>query len=374
MTRNLLFFFCAIGVFAFQNIQAADAVPSADTYLDQDHHAKNYGNAPTLEVSSSQWALIQFDIGALQSLGLIGSNIQQATLTFFVDTVNASGTVDLALTGQPWTEMGATYNNFNFSLVSPPFATGIPVTSAGQYVAVDVTSQAREWLTNAVPNNGILIIASAGTSTDVLLDSKENGSTSHLAMLSIVLAETGMTGARGPTGAMGANGATGSIGAGPVGARGVTGPTGATGSMGAAGAMGPTGSLGPQGATGAMGPTGPGYSDGWSVATESLIPGGQHWIMGCDPGQIALAAICGYPGTDAGASAVHVVASLPVMNNTAWDCHLYNGSSTTYNVTIGAFCITPPASPTTPNARPATRIARPASPSARPSPKLTLDH
>jgi hypothetical protein len=81
-------------------------------------------------------------------------------------------------------------------------------------------------------NNGFMIQANATTS--VQFDTKENTSTSHPATLTIVLANSGPTGATGPTGA----------------ASMVTGPTGPTGAASmVAGPAGPTGAIGATGGT-----------------------------------------------------------------------------------------------------------------------------
>jgi len=247
MTPSKLVFLCALGTAGLSNLPAADAVVAQDAYLSQAFHSTDYGSAPILAVGSGNSALIQFDLSAFHGLALTNANIQKATVTFFVNLVVAPGTINVALAGQHWTEATVNYDNFNFSQISPPFASGISVTQTAQWVSVDVTTQAREWLTNVLPNNGIILTGSSGT--NVLLDSKENSVTSHAAVLDVVLLDVGMTGPVGAAGAAGATGATGAAGG--------TGPTGATGPAGATGATGATGPTGPVGSTGPMGSVGP---------------------------------------------------------------------------------------------------------------------
>jgi hypothetical protein len=66
------------------------------------------------------------------------------------------------------------------------------------------------------------IIITPNGSVSVSFDSKENTSTSHPAVLSVVLSGSGAGGAAGPTGPTGAKGATGATGAGVAGATGAT--------------------------------------------------------------------------------------------------------------------------------------------------------
>lgn len=409
MKRNRLFLIYAMAFSLLPSARAADALVSADTFIGNGpfgQAALNFGTQGSLAVGPSSSALIQFDLSTLQSLSLASANIQKATLTLFVNTVTEAGGLDVGLTGQAWTETGATYNNFNMRLVQI-FASDIAVNTAGVYVTVDITSQAREWLTNAVTNNGLIIRpAAAKPQTSLLLDSKESVTTSHPAMLNIVLTETGntgpvgATGTTGPTGASGATGPTGIQGAtgpaGPNGAVGATGPTGATGStgntgptgstgatgvagaMGATGAPGPTGPpgttgsqghTGPTGATstvqgpaGATGATGSGYGNNWVISAIGVGTGGSSSTAACPTGQIVLSGLCGFTAGSGG----HIFYSGPNSDASGWLCIYNNTSGAQVNSSYGAFCITPPPTPpgTAKPVQPAASVA-PANPPAR---------
>lgn len=383
MTRNCLIPVIAIGALIASNANAADAVVSADTHIAQSSPTTNYGATTGLNIGSGNYALIQFDLSRFAGLGLTASSIQKATLTFFVDTVKPGGAVDISLAGQSWSESTVTYSNFNLGLVPAPFLSAVPITTTNQYVSVDVTTQAQQWLTGALANNGILVSASTSApSTNIVLDSKESTVTSHAAVLSIILTElgntgpigaTGFTGPTGPTGPTGATGPTDNAGAagaagdtgvtgptGPVGATGPTGPTGAAGAIGptgfsgAVGPNGPTGSAGVQGPTGAtgatgsigsIGPTGPtgpdgsGYSDNWATTGVGIGPGESYGIPSCSTGQIALAGTCGFSNASGG----FVVYSGPNPSNAAqWLCIYNNTSGGSLSSIEGIFCITPP--------------------------------
>ena len=88
-----------------------------------------------------------------------------------------------------------------------PVQTGIAVSTADLFITVDATSQVIAWL-NGSPNNGLIITGEGSTS--VVLDSKENQSTSHPATLEIsLIGPAGSTGATGQAGPTGTNGTTG---------------------------------------------------------------------------------------------------------------------------------------------------------------------
>ena len=210
---------------------AATAGAAADTFISQTNPTLNFGGLGTMNVSSTNYALLQFDLSRLTSLGLSSGNIQQATLVIYLNKALVAGGLDFALTGQSWSETAATYNNFNQALVATPFATNVAVSATGSFVSVDVTTQVRNWVTGAVTNNGIIIKAAvAQPNTSVVLDSKESTTTSHPAYLDVIIASVGPTGPQGP--------------AGPTGATGPQGSAGATGSTGPAGPTGPAGSAG----------------------------------------------------------------------------------------------------------------------------------
>jgi len=350
VNRYSLTWLCALCALCLPTVRAqGDAVVAADTYLSP--VSSNVGSAPTLAVGFpllqnwSDVALIRFDLSALQSLALTSSDIQKATLTFFVDSVTTPGTVDIALPGQSWTETGTNYGNFNFSKVSPPFATGVPVNTAGQYVSVDITFQAQQWLSHVLPNNGVIISATLGTQTSVQLDSKENTATSHPAVLNVVIVgtghvigPTGPTGFPGATGAVGATGATGGTGA--TGAVGATGSIGPTGPIGSQGPTGPTGSQGPVGATGATGPDNVPYGDQWIFGITNVSPGQTGMVLAPCPGGFMLSGACGYNNADANGNSIRVVYSgLLQSDHSQWECIVVNGSSSTVSVIAGGFCV-----------------------------------
>jgi hypothetical protein len=233
---------------------------AGDTYVTSVTPAINFGTLGTLNVGGGASSLIQMDLTRLIALGISPAQIQQASMTVYVNKVLTGGAIDVALVTSAWGETTVTFNSR--PTVGASFASNLPSSIAGTYLTFDVTAQVQGWLSVPANNFGVQISAAAAApGTQIVLDSKENTATSHPAFLDVVLATggsgggaTGATGLAGPAGATGVTGAVGLAGAaGPTGATGVAGPAGVTGPTGAAGFAGPAG---PTGATGVAGPAG----------------------------------------------------------------------------------------------------------------------
>jgi hypothetical protein len=272
-----------------------DGAPLAgDAYINPGV-AGSYGALPVIDIggATNSEGLLQFDLSKLAP-GTTGASVSSATLRIFVDKVNTAGAIDIYAASAAWSE--GTVNGVTAPVPAPgiPLQTGIAVSTADLFIAVDATSQVIAWL-NGSPNNGLIITGEGSTS--VVLDSKENQSTSHPATLEIALIGPaglpGATGLAGPTGAAGTTGPAGPTGptgspgpagaTGPAGLPGVTGPqgaTGATGASGPAGSSGPAGASGPAGSTGSTGPVGPAGSSGPQGATGSAGPIGATGAVG----------------------------------------------------------------------------------------------
>jgi hypothetical protein len=255
---------------------AAGANTVADTYVSTTQSSGNFGNATAVNIGGGNTALIQFDLSGLPA-GLTASQISKATMTLFVNTVGAAGAVDISQVTGPWSELVVTNNTRPTYLA--PFASNIPVNVARQYVTVDVTQLVQDWVTGAAPNFGVQISAAAAIpGTVIVLDSKENLTTSHPAFLDVVIVAGGPAGPTGPTGPAGPAGTVGPTG--PAGPAGVAGPTGATGPAGPAGAAGPTGATGPAGPAGVAGPTGATGPAGPAGPTGPIGPTGPQGATG----------------------------------------------------------------------------------------------
>lgn len=213
----------------------------------------NYSTSIALVVGAGTNTYLQFGFSGLPA-GLNGSNISAANLVVYVDAVLCSGTVDVYTVNGPWSASTITYNT------APPLGSqilgAVPVSKTG-YVSLNVTSTVQAWLNGTLTNNGIALVATAGSPILSSIDSLSNILTSHPPQLNLVLVSAGPQGPQGPMGATG-----------PMGPQGATGATG------------------PQGATGAVGPQGPAglNNRGSWLNTNSYSPGdaaydaGSYWL------------------------------------------------------------------------------------------------
>lgn len=256
--------------------------------------SSNYGATVNVNVGgpAGSQGLVQFDLSHVTAPS---ASISVATLRLYANRIGTAGSIDIYAASGSWAE--STVNGLaGGPVLGALLASGVPVSTAGSYIVIPVTSQVQAWLGGA-PNNGFFILPHSGTSTYAFFDSKENQSSSHPAFLEInVLGQAGATGAQGPTGATGPVGATGPTGAtGPAGATGAAGapgaqglsgavgPTGAAGPTGPSGVTGATGAVGlagPAGPTGSAGPTGPAGSAGATGATGPVGPTGATGVAG----------------------------------------------------------------------------------------------
>jgi hypothetical protein len=210
---------------------ASEVTLLGDAYVNSNLATTNFGNLSNLYVGTGNTALLQFDLGSLPA-GLSAGQISHATLTLFINRVNANGQVSVAPVNAAWNEYLVTYaNEPAIGQTSNNFA----VTLAGQYVTIDVTALVQGWVTNPASNFGVALSSS---NANLVLDSKENDQTSHPARLDVTITSMGATGAAGAPGVPGAQGVAGQ--------QGIQGPQGAAG---------PQGPQGPQGVSGLNGAT-----------------------------------------------------------------------------------------------------------------------
>jgi len=259
MKKLILTIFCVAAMAPFA-IHAQTLVPSQDAYV-VPLTSDNFGTATSIMVGNSipiqplkgpptssppSEGLVQFDLSQLPP-GTTGAQVQKATLTLFVDSVNASGTININLANGQWTE--ASVNGLNAPTVGGSVATSITPPGVNHFLSVDATSAVRGWVTLPATNMGFIITANGGA--NLAFDSKENVTTSHPATLTIVLANTGPTG-----------------------------PTGATGPIGP---VGPQGPQGPQGTAGVSG-----YNIVSQNVTAVVSTNLQTFVVACPAGQVAL--------------------------------------------------------------------------------------
>ncbi len=260
-----------LGVFFFSvhTASALEVTLKKDASVNSARATVNYGGLSNLYVGNGNTTFLQFDLGTLPA-GTTAAQVSQATLTVFVNRVNAAGVVTVSPVTAAWDEYGIS------SAAEPPIGASfgnLSVSVPGQFVSVDVTAQVQAWLNAAAPDTGFALASSAA---NALFDSKENDETGHAARLDVTLVSQGPIGPAGPIGVTGAAGAAGVQGVpGPQGIQGPVGPAGLAGPAGVAGAAGATGvqgAPGPQGIQGPVGPAGPAGVAGAAGATGPQGP------------------------------------------------------------------------------------------------------
>jgi hypothetical protein len=247
---------------------AAGPTLTGDTFVSSGNPAGNFGSQATLTVGAGATSFVEFSLAGLPA-GLSPAAISKANLILYANRVTVAGAVSVAQVNGPLSESTATFNT------APPIgvviAASLPVVTSGKYLIVDVTAAVQGALATGTVGFAISPAASA-PATVVLFDTRENTTTSHPAILDVIL-DSGSGGGIGPSGPSGPSGPAGPAG-GATGASGPAGPAGATGATGPAGAAGPSGASGPAGPAGATGATGPFGVAGPAGATGATGPSG----------------------------------------------------------------------------------------------------
>jgi len=325
---------------------ALDAPLAADAHVVASLPAANFGTLPNLNVGGGSTSLLRFDLSTLPA-GVTAAKLVKASLVLYVSRVGVPGAIEAQTLFGPWTEA-----TVNFGTLPPTSGAGsvptIPVSTAGQFVAIDVTAQVKGWITNPASNFGFALAAAVtAPATVAFFDSKENAATAHLARLDITLADEGPRGQTGATGAPGATGATGAQGiAGAKGDKGDTGSAGspgASGAPGAPGATGATGAQGPRGLTGAQGNTGAAGPVNLTYVRKTFDAQGKHihdQNAQCPVNTFLIGGGCGHRDFNTAASDIHVEYSGPHDSGprSAWRCIVENNSSANRAVLLYAIC------------------------------------
>jgi len=287
---------------------AQQTVLTADTQINSAAATTNYGASSTLQIGGGYSTLLKFDLASFLPAGTTASQVLGARLVIFPDKVTTAGNFSVYQVTSAWSENSVTYAT-RPTVSAAPFVTSSA--TANNFNELIATGLVQAWVTTPASNFGVEI-EGAGT-TVLTLDSKENTSTSHSAMLLITLSgPAGPAGPKGATGVAGPAGAKGATGAaGPAGAKGATGPIGPAGAKGATGATGPQGPAGPKGPTGTLTFPLSGVSSS-NMPTMSLansFPGGDALYLQGGPASTSSAleggfGVHGFGGASAGSVSV----------------------------------------------------------------------
>ena len=354
-----------------------------------------HGSEPKIVINNSNTGYISFSLKDALPKDITSSVIDKVVLTVFVSSVTKGGLLTIAKVTEPWHERTIPKRGIAPSVDLTNLKTfRIKPAYAGHWIQIDVSGIVKSWVDSEpfTQNTAYGFALISDGSLDAVIDSKENVTTSHQALLDFVLNSKGETGAIGPqgatgnTGAIGPQGATGNTGAigpqgvtgntGAIGPQGVTGNTGAIGSQGATGstgaigpqgatgdtgaigpqgATGDTGSIGPQGATGSTGAIGP---QGATGSTGAIGPQGPvnltyvkqsftadaNTILAqeviCPTGRFLTGGGCGYAPLNSGGLDMKVIYNGPdpITNTTTYRCVVQNSGSLARSIDIIAIC------------------------------------
>jgi len=182
-----------------------------DTYISQSDPDANYADEETLKVGDRQQnaALLRFlppdsmpdnlEISSAELQVYVvdgsGGNVTIGAYAMLRDSNPGEATWNQARSGEPWGMPGC--NDTSTDRRSRPEDT-VTVTGWPQSYTFDVTRLLREWVSGALPNNGILLRQSISSGSYVLLASSEYGDADYWPVLTFS-ATTPTPGSQTPT-------------------------------------------------------------------------------------------------------------------------------------------------------------------------------
>ena len=140
---------------------ACDTFVQQDSWLKQSAPGKNYGGDD--ELSSQQFpsnarrAMFQFDLSTVPA----GATVLSATAWFYVTLEDESGQqVDVHRITAEWEERQVTWETTSSSFESPAVGSIVPSTNE-EWVSLDLTSLAQDWVGGTIPNHGVMFLSSS---------------------------------------------------------------------------------------------------------------------------------------------------------------------------------------------------------------------
>ena len=129
------------------------------------------GSSSLMSVSTSVKAIMQFDLSALPS-GVQASDIEKATLVFYVSSLSRAGKLTVSQITTPWTESALSYNT-NLLFSGDPLLTPVIANSAS-FVSADITPLISGWVDDPLTNNGLILTPAPSYNTGLGIATKES--------------------------------------------------------------------------------------------------------------------------------------------------------------------------------------------------------
>ncbi|MFI3184754.1 MAG: DNRLRE domain-containing protein, partial [Methylococcaceae bacterium] len=151
-----------------------------------------------MSVSTSVKAIIQFDLSALPS-GVQASDIEKATLIFYVSSLSRAGKLTVSQITTPWTESALSYNT-NLLFSGDPLLTPV-IANSSSFVSVDITPLISGWVDDPLTNNGLILTPAPTYNTGLGIATKESsGRSAYIDVILKVLIFNYKIGDTGPGG------------------------------------------------------------------------------------------------------------------------------------------------------------------------------
>src|SRR5947208_2965144 len=170
-TRLYIATICLLGVLV--SFAAAQAPPSADTFVSSSTPRTNYGPSIILVVQPGASSYLQFNLATVPA----GATVTKATLRLYVDAVTKSGSFDVYQLNNAWSE-----NTLTFNTPLPALGTsatgGHPIAvsnaSFNQFLLIDITALVKGWVDGTIPNNGVALALVGDSKGSFSFDAKES--------------------------------------------------------------------------------------------------------------------------------------------------------------------------------------------------------
>ena len=129
------------------------------------------GSSSLMSVSTSVKAIMQFDLSALPS-GVQASDIEKATLVFYVSSLSRAGKLTVSQITTPWTESALSYNT-NLLFSGDPLLTPV-IANSSSFISVDITPLISGWVDDPLTNNGLILTPAPSYNTGLGIATKES--------------------------------------------------------------------------------------------------------------------------------------------------------------------------------------------------------
>jgi|GEM_PF-6286985 len=167
--------------------RAAEMVLVDDTMSSAARPTATYGATRSLALKTGQQLYFKFDLSTLPP-GTTSAQVSKATLKLWVDRVIKAGTCELSPVTGVWNEETLKGSALPAKGAAEISGINIQFGAAKQFLVLDLTDLAKDWIDGTTTNNGVVLAASTGSAIFMFVPSKEDVASGRLAELEIDLA------------------------------------------------------------------------------------------------------------------------------------------------------------------------------------------